>query len=104
MAEVYVGGKVGKSWLDDACLAGQSCEDDDQVVGAFLGYQANKWLSLEAGYDYLGKFTAAGLNDEKVQAVTLAPKLSIPLTEALRCTVKWVVLMSITAARTTTHI
>ncbi len=83
VAEVYVGGKVGKSWLDDACLAGQSCEDDDQVVGAFLGYQANKWLSLEAGYDYLGKFTAAGLNDEKVQAVTLAPKLSIPLTEGI---------------------
>lgn len=32
VAEVYVGGKVGKSWLDDACLAGQSCEDDDQVI------------------------------------------------------------------------
>ncbi|WEE72472.1 hypothetical protein LVJ30_11110 [Vibrio cholerae] len=37
VAEVYVGGKVGKSWLDDACLAGQSCEDDDQVVGRVSG-------------------------------------------------------------------
>lgn len=83
MAEVYVGGKVGKSWLDDACLANQTCNDDDEVVGAFLGYQANKWLSVEAGYDYLGKFTAAGLADEKVQAVTLAPRLSLPLTEAI---------------------
>ncbi|MGL5431021.1 MAG: OmpA family protein [Vibrio sp.] len=81
VAEVYIGGKVGKSWLDDACLTGQSCDDDDKVFGAFLGYQANKWLSLEAGYDYLGKFTAAGLADDKVTAITLAPKLSIPLGE-----------------------
>ncbi|QIL84904.1 OmpA family protein [Vibrio sp. HDW18] len=79
VAEVYIGGKVGKSWLDDACLTGQPCDDTGKVFGALLGYQANPWLSIEAGYDYLGKFTAAGLNDDKVTAITLAPKLSIPL-------------------------
>ncbi|EEY98723.1 OmpA family protein [Vibrio mimicus] len=83
VAEVYVGGKVGKSWLDDACQAGQTCDEDDKAIGAFLGYQANPWLSIEAGYDYLGKFTAAGLADEKVQAYTLAPRVSLPLTEGI---------------------
>ncbi|KQA18291.1 OmpA family protein [Vibrio metoecus] len=83
VAEVYVGGKVGKSWLDDACQSGQPCDKDDTTLGAFVGYEANKWLSLEAGYDYLGKFTAAGLADEKVKAITLAPKLSLPLTEGI---------------------
>ncbi|KDO14046.1 membrane protein [Vibrio metoecus] len=83
VAEVYVGGKIGKSWLDDACQSGQPCDKDDTTLGAFVGYEANKWLSLEAGYDYLGKFTAAGLADEKVKAITLAPKLSLPLTEGI---------------------
>ncbi|MGL4829078.1 MAG: OmpA family protein, partial [Vibrio sp.] len=35
VAEVYVGGKVGKSWLDDACQAGQTCDEDDKALGAF---------------------------------------------------------------------
>ncbi|ASG00453.1 OmpA family protein [Vibrio anguillarum] len=83
MAEVYVGAKVGKSWLDDACRAGDVCEDESSTVGAYLGYQAFNWLSLEAGYDYLGKFSGAGLNDEKVTAITLAPKVSLPLTDAI---------------------
>ncbi|MCR9387045.1 OmpA family protein [Vibrio metoecus] len=83
VAEVYVGGKIGKSWLDDACQPDQPCDKDGKTLGAFVGYEANKWLSLEAGYDYLGKFTGAGLADEKVKAITLAPKLSLPLTEGV---------------------
>lgn len=83
VAEVYVGGKVGKSWLDSACVVGQACNDDNTIFGAFLGYEANKWLSIEAGYDYLGKFTASELADEGVKAITLAPKLSIPLIDGV---------------------
>ncbi|MDE1253771.1 OmpA family protein [Vibrio aestuarianus] len=79
MAEVYLGGKVGKSWLDDACRSVDTCDDDSSTVGVFLGYQALDWLSIEAGYDYLGEFSGAGLNDDKVNVITLAPKFSVPL-------------------------
>lgn len=85
MAQVYVGAKVGKTWLDDACVAGQPCEDDSTSLGAFLGYDLNKYFAIEGGYDYLGDFKtgSAGLqgSDDEVSAITLAPKLSYPLTD-----------------------
>lgn len=81
-AEFYLGGKVGKSWLDDACTALTSnCDDDSMAAGVIAGYEFFDMLSLEAGYDYLGEFTADGLADEKVKAFTIAPKLNLPLTE-----------------------
>ncbi|NAW58190.1 MULTISPECIES: OmpA family protein [unclassified Vibrio] len=85
MAQVYVGAKVGKTWLDDACISGQPCDDEDSTLGAFAGYEWNKYFALEAGYDYLGEFNTgtAGLNgsNDDVSAITLAPKLSLPLTD-----------------------
>ncbi|MGD8112497.1 OmpA family protein [Vibrio sp. TRT 21S02] len=80
-AELYVGAKAGKAWLDDACEATANCDKDDSTLGAFVGYEMWDFLSIEAGYDYLGKFTADGLNDEKVEAYTLAPKVNLPLTD-----------------------
>ncbi|MEF1290807.1 OmpA family protein [Vibrio sp. M260118] len=81
-AEFYLGGKVGKSWLDDACLSTtQGCDDDSTAAGVMAGYQFMDYVSLEAGYDYLGEFTAAGLSDDKVHAFTLAPKLDFSITE-----------------------
>ncbi|WP_394127655.1 OmpA family protein [Vibrio hepatarius] len=81
MAELYVGGKVGKSWLDDACTtATANCDDEASTAGVFAGYEMWDFLSIEGGYDYLGKFTADGLNDDKVEAFTLAPKLNLPIT------------------------
>ncbi|MDC5807472.1 OmpA family protein [Vibrio europaeus] len=84
MAEVYLGGKVGKSWLDDACTsATANCDDEASAVGVFAGYQMWDFLSIEGGYDYLGEFTADGLNDEKVEAFTLAPKVNLPMTDGI---------------------
>lgn len=81
-AEFYLGGKVGKSWLDDECTAlTNDCDDDSMTAGVIAGYEFFDFLSLEAGYDYLGEFTADGLADEKVKAFTFAPKLNLPLTE-----------------------
>ncbi|KGY13451.1 membrane protein [Vibrio tubiashii] len=81
-AEFYLGGKVGKSWLDDACLSTTlGCDDDSTAAGVIAGYQFMDYLSLEAGYDYLGEFTAEGLSDDKVNAFTLAPKLDFSITE-----------------------
>lgn len=83
LAEVYIGAKAGKSWLNEACLSGQDCNNDDVTVGAFVGYEMWDFLSIEAGYDYLGKFKSAGLEDDKVAAITLAPKVNLPLTDAI---------------------
>ncbi len=89
VSDVYVGGKIGASWLNDACLVDAVCEkNSNPTLGAYLGYQANDWLSLELGYDYLGKFTGAGLDDERVDAITLAPRVSLPVSEALALYVK----------------
>ncbi|KLN64334.1 OmpA family protein [Vibrio sp. VPAP30] len=84
MAEVYLGGKVGKSWLDDACTsATANCDDEASAIGVFAGYQMWDFLSIEGGYDYLGKFTADGLSDDKVEAFTLAPKVNLPITDGI---------------------
>ena len=84
VADPYVGLKAGYSWLSDECTTGYVCDDDDSAsVGVFAGYNFSDFIALEAGYDYLGKFTAAGLPDKSVGAFTLAPKLSIGLTDAL---------------------
>ncbi|MHC6527152.1 MULTISPECIES: OmpA family protein [unclassified Vibrio] len=82
MAEFYLGAKAGKSWLDDACTSTSACDDEDVTLGVFGGYQFWDFLSLEAGYDHLGKFDAAGLDDDSVQAFTLAPKLNLYLTDS----------------------
>lgn len=83
LADPYVGLKAGITWLDDECLAGMSCDDDSASGGVLAGYNFSDFFALEAGYDYLGKFTGAGLPDKSVGAFTLAPKLSIGLTDAL---------------------
>lgn len=89
IADVYVGGKIGASWLDDACLDNTVCEENSNpTLGAYLGYQAYDWLALELGYDSLGDFTGAGLNDQHVDAITFAPKFNFSVSEALALYVK----------------
>lgn len=83
MADVYVGAKVGKTWLDDACHNTESCDLDGTTAGALLGYNFNDWLALEGGYDYLGKFNGAGIDRDTAEAFTIAPKLSVGLTDSL---------------------
>ncbi|MGR5133161.1 OmpA family protein [Vibrio alfacsensis] len=79
-AEVYVGGKMGKSWMDDACVAGQACDKDGSTLGAFVGYEMNDYFSVETGFENLGDFDQTGFGGH-VEAITLAPKLSLPITE-----------------------
>lgn len=83
-AAPYLGAKAGYSWLNSECKTGFVCDDDDSASGGiFGGYEFNDFLALEAGWDYLGKFTAAGLDDDSVDAFTLAPKLTFGLTDAV---------------------
>ncbi|RQW63978.1 OmpA family protein [Vibrio viridaestus] len=81
MAEVYVGGKVGESWFNGACTSTSDCDDNKEAGGVFLGYDLNEYLGIEAGYDYLGKVSAAGIDDDTVNAFTIAPKFSLPLSD-----------------------
>ena len=68
-AEFYLGGKVGKSWLDDACTsATANCDDESITAGLFAGYEFLDYLSLEGGYDYLGEFTADGIDGDNYGA------------------------------------
>ncbi|EDP58518.1 OmpA family protein [Vibrio sp. AND4] len=79
-AEVYMGGKMGKSWVDDACVAGQACDKDGSTLGAFVGYEMNDYFAVEAGFDNVGDFDQTSLGGH-VEAITLAPKFSLPVTE-----------------------
>ncbi|NOH73113.1 OmpA family protein [Vibrio pectenicida] len=80
----YVGAKVGYTWIDDECQVGYLCDDDKSgSVGIYGGYTFNNFLAVEAGYDYLGKFTGAGLSDDSIDAFTLAPKLTFGINDAV---------------------
>lgn len=82
-ANVYLGGKVGNTWLDDAtCSATSVCDDDDMSGGLIFGYDFSEYIAIEGGYDYLGEYHVDGVADDSVQAWTLAPKLSLPLTDS----------------------
>lgn len=83
-AEPYLGAKVGYTWLEGSCVGDNSCSDNDLAGGVYGGYNFSDMFALEAGYDLLGDFdTASGLNrlDDKMTALTLAPKLSFPLND-----------------------
>ncbi len=79
-AEVYLGGKMGKSWLEDSCVAGEPCDKDDTNLGGYAGYEFNDYFAIEAGYETIGDFDKTSF-DGHVEAVTLAPKVSFPITE-----------------------
>ena len=53
----YAGGSVGKSSsavCASAVLPGVACDDQGTAYRAFAGYQVNRYLSLEFGYQQLG--------------------------------------------------
>ena len=88
----YAGGKFGWAQfysIDHGDATNLRHEDKQDVGGgAFVGYQFNSWLGLEAGYDYLGKYafdveSAPTLNAENsVRGGQLAVKLGLPLSDS----------------------
>ncbi|MCO6523780.1 MAG: porin OmpA [Candidatus Schmidhempelia sp.] len=82
----YAGGKVGWSSFHHSSLGDDFKKADDQVGGGlFLGYQANPYMAIEFGYDYLGetkfKSKVADEGDYKfaVHGASVTGKLSYPL-------------------------
>jgi len=54
----YAGGSVGKSSSSICAFAfGGSCDDQGTAYRVFAGYQVNRYLSLELGYQELGEVT-----------------------------------------------
>ncbi|WP_440888778.1 OmpA family protein [Vibrio sp. WZ-1] len=83
-AEMYIGGKVGMTTLDDACYLNSPCDDDAFGAGMHIGYDFTDFIALEYGVDYLGDYKAnfkSGANtantiDGDLMALTLAPKFN----------------------------
>ncbi|MFP1874400.1 porin OmpA [Lonsdalea quercina] len=87
----YAGAKLGWSQFHDTGLYGNgyqttnSPHENQLGAGAFGGYQANRYLGFELGYDWLGrmKYTGENRGNFKAQGVQLAAKLSYPIVDDL---------------------
>ena len=56
----YGGIGVGQSKLNDGCVSGFSCEDKDTAYRLFAGTKFNRWLGMEIGGTYFGKWDRGG--------------------------------------------
>ncbi|OOE71542.1 outer membrane beta-barrel protein [Salinivibrio kushneri] len=80
---LYMGGRIGPSFLEDSCVTDTDCGDSELGAGIITGYDFNNWFALEGTYDYLGRFdtafdqsgTTVGASGD-LTALTLAPKFS----------------------------
>ncbi|MFB2832418.1 porin OmpA [Aeromonas jandaei] len=90
----YGGAKLGWSnfyGIDESNALTLGNETNDALgVGVFGGYQVNKNLGIELGYDYLGKYkydavkSGAAFSDEvTAQLAQLTLKLGFPVTDSL---------------------
>ncbi len=92
VGEFYVGGKAGLTQFSDECGANSlDCEEHSEGFGVYGGYQALDWLSVEVGYDSLGKSKASypallkpsdvANYDATVQGIELGLKADYALSE-----------------------
>ncbi|AUI88436.1 hypothetical protein BS333_19100 [Vibrio azureus] len=82
-AEMYLGGKLGMTSLDNACYLNSPCDDDAFGTGLHIGYDFTDMIALEYGVDYLGNYegnfkhaNTVDTIDGHLWALTLAPKLN----------------------------
>ena len=89
-AEMYIGGKVGMTTLDDACYLNSPCDDEAFGAGLHIGYDFTDIIGLEYGVDFLGDYegnSRSGANtintiDGNLTALTLAPKFNWHLNDS----------------------
>src|SRR5262245_27859435 len=80
----YLGANVGKARFSTFCdAAGPTCQDGDQSYKLFGGYQVNKYISVEGGYQYLGVGTdpqnPAGPRDFRAKNIEFVGIAALPL-------------------------
>lgn len=56
----HAGLSVGRSTIDNACIAGFPCDDKDQAFRLYAGGRFNNAVGLEAGVLNMGKFDRGG--------------------------------------------
>jgi OOP family OmpA-OmpF porin len=90
MSSAYIGGGLGQSKFKDGCSGlsglGVSCDDSDTSFKIFGGYQFNRYIAAELGYNDLGKakVTGPGGTDEfKATAWELSAVGSWPVMDQL---------------------
>ncbi|WGV98022.1 OmpA family protein [Vibrio sp. YMD68] len=81
LSNTYIGAKAGKSWLNQTCLSISKCKAEDKAFGMIMGYDVWETLSIEAGYDELGKFSTSDLPLQRMVAYTVGPKLNIAISD-----------------------
>ncbi|OEF08576.1 OmpA family protein [Vibrio genomosp. F10] len=81
LSNTYIGAKAGKSWLNQTCLSISNCNDADKAFGMIIGYDVWETLSIEVGYDELGKLSTSDLPQQRMVAYTVAPKLNLAISD-----------------------
>ena len=86
----YLGASGGQSIVKDSCpstlAVGVTCDDRSSAYSIFGGYQFNKYLGAELGYNDLGEVSASDsvtTEDVRTQGVELLGVGTIPITAHL---------------------
>ncbi len=85
--EMYIGNKIGLSQYNDLEKINKKFRNIDNSnnelgTGIFIGYQNNKNLSFELGYDWLGKIEEKNKFSTtyfKTQGINLVSKIDLPI-------------------------
>jgi OOP family OmpA-OmpF porin len=64
----YVGAGLGAAKARQVCANASNCDPDETAYKAFAGYQLNKFLAVEGGFNYMGMF---GRNSQGISATAL---------------------------------
>ena len=79
---LYLGASIGAAKARQVCANASNCDEDETGYKGFVGYQFNKYLSAEGGYQYFSMF---GRNSRgiSVQALDVLAVGSYPVTKEL---------------------
>lgn len=64
-AGFYVGGQIGQASARQICANASACDKDEMAFKGIVGYQLNRYVGGELGYQYMGLF---GRNGQGVAA------------------------------------
>jgi OOP family OmpA-OmpF porin len=79
---VYFGGSAGNSSVDSFCENEQNCDDSDMGWKIFAGYDVSERISVEVGYNSLGKMTSKNRATE-ISGYEVATVGKMPLNESI---------------------
>ena len=82
--DYYVGVSAGMSHFTNACEGiGSGCDDTDIAGRAFIGREFYRYLSVEIAFMYFGKAEAAGIGEQRINAVDVSALFMYPVDAGL---------------------